>query len=47
MGKRKYIKRDFLIGMMPGESSLAGSESAEGGIGILDVVLEVDDSKGD
>ncbi len=47
MSRRKWVKKDFLIGMMPGENSMAGSESAEGGIGILDVVLEVEESKGD
>lgn len=47
MSRQKRVKRDFLIGMMPGETTMAGSESAEGGIGILDVILEMEESKGD
>lgn len=48
MEKKQKVKKDFLIGMMPGENSLAGDQSGESGIGIFDVVLEKEDiNKGD
>lgn len=40
MEKKKKVKKDFLIGMMPGENSLAGTQSGETGIGIFDVILD-------
>ncbi|GEM_PF-5041464 len=43
MEKRQKVKKDFLIGMNPGENSLAGIETGESGIGIFDVVLEKED----
>ncbi len=44
MEKKEKVKKDFLIGMLPGENSLAGAESGESGIGIFDVVLEKEDA---
>lgn len=45
---KKKVKKDFLIGMLPGENSLAGAQSGETGIGIFDVVLDEEEvTKGD
>lgn len=44
----KKVKRDFLIGVMPGENSVVGAQSGETGIGIFDMVLEQEEeTKGD
>lgn len=43
MEKKQRVKKDFMIGMLPGESSLAGVQEGESGIGIFDVVLEKED----
>lgn len=41
---KKRVKKDFLIGMSPGENSLAQTQSGETGIGIFDVVLETENT---
>ncbi len=41
---RSKVKKDFLIGMMPGENSLAGQQTGESGIGIFDITLENEES---
>lgn len=44
----KKVKKDFLIGVMPGENSVVGAQSGETGIGIFDMVLEQEEeNKGD